>query len=189
MILMGHRGRGWTALVWLAAVCLVLTDGRRSRQPRCPVGCTCTKDNALCENVRNVPHAFPSDVVSLSFVKSGFNEITGASFVHTPNLQLLLFTANSLDLIDEDAFVGLPHLEYLFIENNRIASISPFAFRGLKALLHLVTGSWCLSPAAYGHKAGYTVDRLPVHHRTAQRHTGQTTMPIQLHAERPPPRS
>lgn len=66
---MGRPGRGWTGgwtvLMWVAVVCLVLTDGRRSRQPRCPVGCTCTKDNALCENVRSVPHTFPSDVVSL----------------------------------------------------------------------------------------------------------------------------
>ncbi|XP_076615279.1 leucine-rich glioma-inactivated protein 1b [Chaetodon auriga] len=143
---MGYPGRavrgwggwnGWTLLVWVAAVSLALADGRRVRQPRCPAGCTCTKDNALCENVRSVPHSFPPDVVSLSFVKSGFNEITGGSFVHTPALQLLLFTANSFDLIDEDAFLGLPHLEYLFIENNKIASISPFAFRGLKALIHL----------------------------------------------------
>ncbi|KAA8581551.1 hypothetical protein FQN60_003132 [Etheostoma spectabile] len=140
---MGYPGRavsgwkGWTLLVWVAAASLVLADGRRVRPPRCPVGCTCTKDNALCENVRSVPHTFPSDVVSLSFVKSGFNEIVGGSFVHTPALQLLLFTANSFDLIDEDAFLGLPHLEYLFIENNKIASISPYAFRGLKALIHL----------------------------------------------------
>ncbi|XP_039992109.1 leucine-rich glioma-inactivated protein 1b isoform X2 [Xiphias gladius] len=140
---MGYPGRavrGWrgrTLLVWVAAVGLVLAAGRRVRQPRCPTGCICTKDNALCENVRSVPHTFPPDVVSLSFVKSGFNEITGGSFVHTPALQLLLFTANSFDLIDEDAFLGLPHLEYLFIENNKIASISPFAFRGLKALIHL----------------------------------------------------
>uniref|UniRef100_A0A8C6P032 Leucine-rich glioma-inactivated protein 1 n=1 Tax=Nothobranchius furzeri TaxID=105023 RepID=A0A8C6P032_NOTFU len=110
---MGHPGRGWMLLVWIVAVSFLLADGRRLRQPRCPSGCTCTKDNALCENVRSVPHAFPSDVVSLSFVKSGFNEIAGGSFIHTPNLQLL------------------------FIENNRIASISPFAFRGLKALIHL----------------------------------------------------
>ncbi|KAK9530377.1 hypothetical protein VZT92_011882 [Zoarces viviparus] len=129
--------KGWTLLVWVAAVSFVFADGRRVRPTRCPAGCTCTKDNALCENVRSVPHTFPSDVVSLSFVKSGFNEIVGGSFVHTPALQLLLFTANSLDLIDEDAFLGLPHLEYLFIENNKIASISPNAFRGLKTLIHL----------------------------------------------------
>ncbi|KAF3853617.1 hypothetical protein F7725_014305 [Dissostichus mawsoni] len=158
---MGYPGRaqgGWMLLVWVAAVSLLFAEGRRVRPPRCPVGCTCTKDNALCENVRSVPHTFPSDVVSLggctsliflilldkspfhsfrSFVKSGFNEIVGASFVHTPALQLLLFTANTLDFIDEDAFLGLPHLEYLFIENNRIASISPYAFRGLKSLIHL----------------------------------------------------
>lgn len=71
---MGYPGRtvrgwiGWkgcTLLVWVTAVCLILADGRRVRQPRCPAGCTCTKDNALCESVRSVPHAFPSDVVSL----------------------------------------------------------------------------------------------------------------------------
>lgn len=140
---MGYPGRavggwkGWTLLVWVAAVSFVVAEGRRVRPARCPSGCTCTKDNALCENVLSVPRTFPSDVVSLSFVKSGFNEIIGASFVHTPALQLLLFTANSLDLIDEDAFLGLPHLEYLFIENNKVASISPHAFRGLKGLIHL----------------------------------------------------
>lgn len=68
---MGYPGRavagwkGWTLLLWVAAVSCILADGRRVRQARCPAGCTCTKDNALCENVRSVPHAFPSDVVSL----------------------------------------------------------------------------------------------------------------------------
>uniref|UniRef100_A0A8C7YXE5 Leucine-rich glioma-inactivated protein 1 n=1 Tax=Oryzias sinensis TaxID=183150 RepID=A0A8C7YXE5_9TELE len=127
---LGIRERRWRLMVWVAAASLVLIDGRRVKQPRCPAGCTCTKDNALCEDVRSVPHAFPSDVLSLSFVKSGFSEITGG---------ICLFT--SIWEGDKqrrgDAFAGLPHLEYLFIENNRIASISPNAFRGLKALIHL----------------------------------------------------
>ncbi|XP_076856812.1 leucine-rich glioma-inactivated protein 1b isoform X2 [Brachyhypopomus gauderio] len=126
----------YTFALWIAASLLVV-ESRRGKQPRCPQGCTCTKDNALCENIRSVPHSFPPDVVSLSFVKSGFTEIAGGSFLHTPSLQLLLFTANSFESIDEDAFQGLPHLEYLFIENNKIESISPQAFRGLKSLLHL----------------------------------------------------
>nr|XP_057917618.1 leucine-rich glioma-inactivated protein 1b isoform X1 [Doryrhamphus excisus]XP_057917619.1 leucine-rich glioma-inactivated protein 1b isoform X1 [Doryrhamphus excisus] len=137
MASLSRRVTEWTLLVVLVAAWWLQAEGRRVKQPRCPSGCTCTKDNALCENVRSVPHTFPSDVLSLSFVKSGFNEITGGSFVHTPALQLLLFTANSFDVIDEDAFMGLPHLEYLFIENNKIASISPYAFRGLKTLIHL----------------------------------------------------
>ncbi|KAG1954613.1 leucine-rich glioma-inactivated protein 1b [Pimephales promelas] len=128
--------RGYSFLLWVVTV-LVLVESRRGKLPRCPSGCTCTKDNALCDNVRSVPHSFPPDVVSLSFVKSGFTEIAGGSFLHTPSLQLLLFTANSFDFIDEDAFQGLPHLEYLFIENNKIESISPHAFRGLKSLIHL----------------------------------------------------
>ncbi|CAL8259686.1 unnamed protein product [Arctogadus glacialis] len=139
---MGYSGgtvscRAWTVCLCVCVAALALTEGRRLRQPRCPVGCTCTKDNALCEDITSVPHTFPNDVVSLSFVKSGFSEITAGSFVHTPALQLLLFTANSFDFIDEDAFQGLPHLEYLFIENNKIEAISPNAFRGLKTLIHL----------------------------------------------------
>ncbi|XP_063076867.1 leucine-rich glioma-inactivated protein 1b [Engraulis encrasicolus] len=128
--------RGCALLLWIGTL-LLLAEGRRPKTPRCPASCTCTKDNALCENIRSVPHSFPPDVVSLSFVKSGFTEIAGGSFLHTPALQLLLFTANSFDSIDEDAFLGLPHLEYLFIENNKIDSISPYAFRGLKSLIHL----------------------------------------------------
>ncbi|XP_071317924.1 leucine-rich glioma-inactivated protein 1b isoform X2 [Trachinotus anak] len=131
----GWRGwKGWTLLVWVAAAGLILADGRRVRQPRCPAGCICTKDNALCENVRSVPHTFPSDVVSLSFVKSGFHEITGGSFVHMPALQLLLFTANSFDLIDEDAFLGLPHLEYLSLAYNNLETLPKDVFKGMDAL-------------------------------------------------------
>uniref|UniRef100_A0AAY4AF08 Leucine-rich glioma-inactivated protein 1 n=1 Tax=Denticeps clupeoides TaxID=299321 RepID=A0AAY4AF08_9TELE len=126
-----------TTVLLLLLLCCVAAAARRPKAPKCPPACTCTKDNALCEGVRSVPHSFPPDVVSLSFVKSGFSEISGGSFLHTPALQLLLFTANTFDSIDEDAFQGLPHLEYLFIENNKIDSISPHAFRGLKSLIHL----------------------------------------------------
>ncbi|XP_033887661.1 leucine-rich glioma-inactivated protein 1b [Acipenser ruthenus] len=126
----------YALFLWIASL-LVSIEGRRPRQPRCPTSCICTRDNALCENIRSVPRSFPPDVVSLSFVKSGFNEIPEGSFLHTPALQLLLFTANSFEAIHEDAFLGLPHLEYLFIENNKIKSISPNAFQGLKSLIHL----------------------------------------------------
>lgn len=126
----------YALFLWIASL-LVSIEGRRPRQPRCPTSCICTRDNALCENIRSVPRSFPPDVVSLSFVKSGFNEIPEGSFLHTPALQLLLFTANSFEAIREDVFLGLPHLEYLFIENNKIKSISPNAFQGLKSLIHL----------------------------------------------------
>uniref|UniRef100_A0A8C2ETM8 Leucine-rich, glioma inactivated 1a n=1 Tax=Cyprinus carpio TaxID=7962 RepID=A0A8C2ETM8_CYPCA len=114
-----------------------LTAARR--HARCPASCTCSKDNALCANTGSIPRSFPPDVTSLSFVKSGFNEIPKESFIHTPALHLLLFTANDFDSINEDASLGLPHLEYLFIENNQIKSISPFTlpkdlFRGMEAL-------------------------------------------------------
>uniref|UniRef100_A0A8I3X154 Leucine rich glioma inactivated 1 n=1 Tax=Callithrix jacchus TaxID=9483 RepID=A0A8I3X154_CALJA len=116
---------------------LLLTEGKKPAKPKCPAVCTCTKDNALCENARSIPRTVPPDVTSLSFVRSGFTEISEGSFLFTPSLQLLLFTSNSFDVISDDAFIGLPHLEYLFIENNNIKSISRHTFRGLKSLIHL----------------------------------------------------
>ncbi|XP_076867602.1 leucine-rich glioma-inactivated protein 1a [Brachyhypopomus gauderio] len=127
--------RRFTAFLWFAFL-LFLVESKK-RQTRCHETCTCTKDNALCANTGSIPRIFPRDVISLSFVKSGFSEIPKEGFSHIPALHLLLFTANMFDSINEDAFLGLPHLEYLFIENNQIKSISPFAFRGLKSLIHL----------------------------------------------------
>ncbi|KAL3972025.1 flap endonuclease-1 [Sarotherodon galilaeus] len=126
----------WLGLLVVASV-LLLVDSRRPKPPRCPLVCTCSKDNALCESAGLIPRSFPRDITSLSFVKSEFTEIPKESFILTPALHLLLFTANNLESINEDAFIGLPHLEYLFIENNQINSISPHAFRGLKTLVHL----------------------------------------------------
>ncbi|KFM06490.1 Leucine-rich glioma-inactivated protein 1, partial [Aptenodytes forsteri] len=116
---------------------LLLTEGKKPVKPKCPAWCTCTKDNALCENARSIPRSVPPDVISLSFVRSAFTKIPEGSFLLTPSLQLLLFTSNTFDVISDDAFMGLPHLEYLFIENNSIKSISRNTFRGLKSLIHL----------------------------------------------------
>uniref|UniRef100_A0A8D0G4G6 Leucine-rich glioma-inactivated protein 1 n=1 Tax=Sphenodon punctatus TaxID=8508 RepID=A0A8D0G4G6_SPHPU len=112
---------------------LLLIEGKT----KCPARCTCTKDNALCENARTIPRSVPPDVTSLSFVRSAFTKIQKGSFLLTPSLQLLLFTSNTFDVISSDAFIGLPHLEYLFIENNSIKTISNTTFRGLKSLIHL----------------------------------------------------
>lgn len=50
----------------VAAVCVVLSaESKRARQPRCPMSCTCTKDNALCESAVSIPRSFPPDVTSL----------------------------------------------------------------------------------------------------------------------------
>ncbi|XP_030060678.1 leucine-rich glioma-inactivated protein 1 [Microcaecilia unicolor] len=116
---------------------LLLTEGKKPAKSKCPAYCTCTKDTALCENARDIPHSFLPEVISLSFVRSGFTEIPEGSFLHVPSLQLLLFTSSSFDVIGDAVFTGLPHLEYLFIENNKIKSISRNAFRGLKSLTHL----------------------------------------------------
>uniref|UniRef100_H3CTB9 Leucine-rich glioma-inactivated protein 1 n=1 Tax=Tetraodon nigroviridis TaxID=99883 RepID=H3CTB9_TETNG len=123
-------------LLVLASVLLAVVIGK-PKQPRCPTHCICTKDNALCQSADIIPRSFPREVTSLSFANSKFTEIPKESFIHSPGLHLLLFTANNLESINEDSFLGLPHLEYLFIENSQIQSISPNAFNGLKTLVHL----------------------------------------------------
>ncbi|XP_059832797.1 leucine-rich glioma-inactivated protein 1-like isoform X1 [Hypanus sabinus] len=134
---MGNRNRNakWCSLLLWMIYLWLLTEAKKA--VKCPAGCTCSKDNALCENRKSIPRSFPSGVVSLSFVKSGFSEIPEGSFLLMPSLQLLLFTSNSFDTVGDDAFLGLSQLEYLFVENNKIQSISRYAFRGLKSLIHL----------------------------------------------------
>ncbi|KAB0400392.1 hypothetical protein E2I00_014927, partial [Balaenoptera physalus] len=70
---------------------LLLTEGKKPAKPKCPAVCTCTKDNALCENARSIPRTVPPDVISLSFVRSGFTEISEGSFLFTPSLQLFIY--------------------------------------------------------------------------------------------------
>ncbi|XP_064418818.1 leucine-rich glioma-inactivated protein 1b isoform X3 [Latimeria chalumnae] len=120
-------------LLWLAYL-LLLTEGRRGRQPKCPSGCSCTKDNALCENTRSVPRSFPPDVVSLSFVKSGFSEISEGSFLHTPSLQLLFIENNKIQSISRNAFRGLKSLIHLSLANNNLQTLTKGLFKGLDAL-------------------------------------------------------
>ncbi|XP_026526550.1 leucine-rich glioma-inactivated protein 1 isoform X1 [Notechis scutatus] len=138
---MGQAGRqplGSTSAVFLCLFsALLLTEGSRPGKVACPASCTCTKDNALCENARAIPRTVPPDITSLSFVRSAFTKIPERSFIFSSNLQLLLFTANTFETISSDAFMGLPHLEYLFIENNNIKLLSNTSFRGLKSLIHL----------------------------------------------------
>uniref|UniRef100_UPI00398EB79F leucine-rich glioma-inactivated protein 1-like n=1 Tax=Pristiophorus japonicus TaxID=55135 RepID=UPI00398EB79F len=125
-------------LVWWIIYLLLLIEAKKpSKQIRCPAGCSCSKDSALCANSKSIPHTFPPGVVSLSFVKSNFSEIPEGSFSNIPSLQLLLFTSNSFETVGDDAFLGLSQLEYLFVENNKIQSIAKHAFRGLKSLIHL----------------------------------------------------
>ncbi|XP_054238211.1 leucine-rich glioma-inactivated protein 1 isoform X2 [Indicator indicator] len=136
---MGNASRPFRRIAYFLCLLsvLLLTEGKKPVKPKCPAWCTCTKDNALCENARSIPRSVPPDVISLSFVRSAFTKIPEGSFLLTPSLQLLLFTSNTFDVISDDAFMGLPHLEYLFIENNSIKSISRNTFRGLKSLIHL----------------------------------------------------
>lgn len=44
---------------------VLLTEGKKPAKPKCPAVCTCTKDNALCENARSIPRTVPPDLISL----------------------------------------------------------------------------------------------------------------------------
>uniref|UniRef100_A0A4W5QYQ4 Leucine-rich glioma-inactivated protein 1 n=1 Tax=Hucho hucho TaxID=62062 RepID=A0A4W5QYQ4_9TELE len=108
-----------TILLCVATI-LLLAECRRVKQPRCPASCTCTKDNALCENIRSVPHSFPPDVFSLSFLKSGFTEITGGSFLHSPALHLLSLAYNNLGTLPKDVFKGMDALVKVDLKGNNL---------------------------------------------------------------------
>uniref|UniRef100_A0A803TFK0 Uncharacterized protein n=1 Tax=Anolis carolinensis TaxID=28377 RepID=A0A803TFK0_ANOCA len=56
-------------LLCLLGVLLLLSEGSRSGKTTCPAWCTCTKDNALCENARFIPRSVPPDVTSLAECK------------------------------------------------------------------------------------------------------------------------
>ncbi|KAG8570037.1 hypothetical protein GDO81_014660 [Engystomops pustulosus] len=112
---------------------------RPKRPPRwkCPTSCNCTIDNVLCDGSNYIPTTYSLDIISVSFLRCGFQTIPSDSFAQSQTLQILLFTSCSFEEISDDAFLKLKHLEYLFIENNNIKKISGNALRGLRSLIHL----------------------------------------------------
>ncbi|XP_051002374.1 leucine-rich glioma-inactivated protein 1 isoform X2 [Acomys russatus] len=97
---------------------VLLTEGKKPAKSKCPAVCTCTKDNALCENARSIPRTVPPDVISLSFVRSGFTEISEGSFLFTPSLQLLSLANNNLQTLPKDIFKGLDSLTNVDLRGN-----------------------------------------------------------------------
>uniref|UniRef100_A0A8C0H3X7 LRRCT domain-containing protein n=1 Tax=Chelonoidis abingdonii TaxID=106734 RepID=A0A8C0H3X7_CHEAB len=91
------RGGPWACAPLFVLLLLVGGGGERHRAPRwkCPIVCSCTQDNALCDRTDGVPRGLPPDITSL------------------------LFTSSTLGLIRDDAFVGLLHLEYLGQQQGR----------------------------------------------------------------------
>lgn len=51
--------------VFFALLLINKTEGRKPSKSKCPTWCTCTKDNALCENAKTIPRTFLPDVISL----------------------------------------------------------------------------------------------------------------------------
>nr|XP_019595287.1 PREDICTED: leucine-rich glioma-inactivated protein 1 isoform X1 [Rhinolophus sinicus] len=129
---------------------LLLTEGKKPAKPKCPAVCTCTKDNALCENARSIPRTVPPDVISLSFVRSGFTEISEGSFLFTPSLQLLELVREATSSGDMKCLImkllvqprdGLQTSEHgsisLLFTSNSFDVISDDAFIGLPHLEYL----------------------------------------------------
>ncbi|XP_060142270.1 leucine-rich glioma-inactivated protein 1 isoform X2 [Globicephala melas] len=116
---------------------LLLTEGKKPAKPKCPAVCTCTKDNALCENARSIPRTVPPDVISLSFVRSGFTEISEGSFLFTPSLQLLFIENNNIKSISRHTFRGLKSLIHLSLANNNLQTLPKDIFKGLDSLTNV----------------------------------------------------
>ncbi|XP_060048283.1 leucine-rich glioma-inactivated protein 1 isoform X4 [Erinaceus europaeus] len=117
---------------------LLLTEGKKPAKPKCPAVCTCTKDNALCENARSIPRTVPPDVISLSFVRSGFTEISEGSFLFTPSLQLLFIENNNIKSISRHTFRGLKSLIHLSLANNNLQTLPKDIFKGLDSLTNVL---------------------------------------------------
>uniref|UniRef100_A0A8D2IMB9 Uncharacterized protein n=1 Tax=Varanus komodoensis TaxID=61221 RepID=A0A8D2IMB9_VARKO len=64
---MGNASKRFRRIVSFLCILsvLLLIEGSKPGKPTCPALCTCTKDNALCENARAIPHSVPPDVISL----------------------------------------------------------------------------------------------------------------------------
>ncbi|XP_057633494.1 leucine-rich glioma-inactivated protein 1 isoform X2 [Chionomys nivalis] len=116
---------------------VLLTEGKKPAKPKCPAVCTCTKDNALCENARSIPRTVPPDLISLSFVRSGFTEISEGSFLFTPSLQLLFIENNNIKSISRHTFRGLKSLIHLSLANNNLQTLPKDIFKGLDSLTNV----------------------------------------------------
>ncbi|MEE6485645.1 hypothetical protein FKM82_014361 [Ascaphus truei] len=122
------------------SIVLLLIDGIEAKKPaksKCPIWCTCTKDNALCENAKSIPRTFLPDVISLSFVRSEFTEIPEGSFSHIPSLQLLFIENNKIKSISRNAFRGLKLLIHLSLANNNLQTLPKDVFKGLDSLTNV----------------------------------------------------
>lgn len=123
--------------IFFALLLINKTEGRKPIKSKCPTWCTCTKDNALCENAKTIPRTFLPDVISLSFVRSEFTEIPEGSFLHIPSLQLLFIENNKIKSISRNAFRGLKSLIHLSLANNNLQSLPKDVFKGLDSLTNV----------------------------------------------------
>ncbi|XP_041426955.1 leucine-rich glioma-inactivated protein 1 isoform X2 [Xenopus laevis] len=138
---MGTVSRSSARISFLLSFSFVLllinwSEGRKPKS-KCPIWCTCTKDNALCENAKTIPRTFLPDVISLSFVRSEFTEIPEGSFLHIPSLQLLFIENNKIKSISRNAFRGLKSLIHLSLANNNLQSLPKDVFKGLDSLTNV----------------------------------------------------
>ncbi|RXM99850.1 Leucine-rich glioma-inactivated protein 1 [Acipenser ruthenus] len=123
----------YVLFLWIASLHLSIEG--RPRQPRCPTSCICTRDNALCENIRSVPRSFPPDVVSL-FIEN-----------------------NKIKSISPNAFQGLKSLIHLDLRGN--AFNCDCKLKWLVEWMHNTNATvdqiYCADPPAY---QGKTINDL-----------------------------
>ncbi|ELK36649.1 Leucine-rich glioma-inactivated protein 1 [Myotis davidii] len=76
---------------------LLLTEGKKPAKPKCPAVCTCTKDNALCENARSIPRTVPPDVISLSLANNNLQTLPKDIFKGLDSLTNVDLRGNSFN--------------------------------------------------------------------------------------------
>uniref|UniRef100_A0A8C4YHB9 LRRCT domain-containing protein n=1 Tax=Gopherus evgoodei TaxID=1825980 RepID=A0A8C4YHB9_9SAUR len=113
-------GGPWACVPLFVLLLLLAAGGERHRPPRwkCPIVCSCTQDNALCDRTDGVPRGLPPDITSLSLVRSGFTELREGSFLQTPSLQLLSLAHNQLETLPRHLFRGLDALTHVDLRGN-----------------------------------------------------------------------
>ncbi|XP_035882903.1 leucine-rich glioma-inactivated protein 1 isoform X4 [Phyllostomus discolor] len=97
---------------------LLLTEGKKPAKPKCPAVCTCTKDNALCENARAIPRTVPPDVISLFIENNNIKSISRHTFRGLKSLIHLSLANNNLQTLPKDIFKGLDSLTNVDLRGN-----------------------------------------------------------------------
>uniref|UniRef100_A0A3B3XGL8 LRRCT domain-containing protein n=1 Tax=Poecilia mexicana TaxID=48701 RepID=A0A3B3XGL8_9TELE len=113
----------WLGLLVVASV-VPSVESKRARQQRCPMSCTCTKDNALCESAVSIPRSFPPDIEwPPPTPECSPSDLIGLSHFQIQIIKMLFFSIrslayNSLETLPKDLFKGLEALTKVDLRGN-----------------------------------------------------------------------